>query len=73
MIISLFQFKYCFILFKVIMKYCKKCLISDTRPELKFDNNGIILICLKKLEMNYGNQNLKWEKVLKPRTSKLFI
>jgi len=28
------------------MKYCKKCLMPDTRPKLNFDENGVCVACL---------------------------
>lgn len=27
------------------MKYCKKCVQSDTRPHIKFDENGVCYAC----------------------------
>lgn len=30
----------------MIMKYCKKCLQPDTRPGIKFDENGVCFACL---------------------------
>ena len=39
------------------MKYCKKCLQTDTRPGIKFDNNGICPAC------NYHEslKSVNWE------------
>ena len=28
-----------------IMKYCKKCLYPDTKPQLIFDENGVCSAC----------------------------
>ena len=40
------------------MKYCKKCLMPDTRPGIIFDNNGICPGCI-----NYEKQkNTDWKK-----------
>ena len=33
------------------MKYCKKCLMPDTRPGIKFDSNGVCAACI-----NYAKQ-----------------
>ena len=42
------------------MKYCKKCLMPDTRPGLIFDINGICTACL-----NYEKQKTTdWNKRL---------
>ena len=30
----------------IIMKYCKKCLYPDTKPQLKFNDDGICEACL---------------------------
>lgn len=42
------------------MKYCKKCLMPDTRPGIQFDENEICYPCV-----NYENQkNVDWKKRL---------
>jgi N-acetyl sugar amidotransferase len=39
------------------MKYCKNCLMPDTRPGIKFDSNGICIACI-----NYQKQKTtNWE------------
>ncbi len=41
------------------MKYCKKCLMPDTRPGIKFDNTGICHTCLhfaKQKEIDWKNR-----------------
>ena len=39
------------------MKICKKCVMPDTRPRLKFDENGICAACewhhIKKTEIDW--------------------
>ena len=41
-----------------IMKYCKKCLMPDTRPGLVFDDQGICKACV-----NFERQkNTDWDK-----------
>ncbi len=43
------------------MKYCKKCLMPNTRPGLKFDENGVCIACI-----NYENQKTTdWDQRLK--------
>ena len=40
-----------------IMKYCKKCLMPDTRPGLVFDDNGVCKACI-----NFERQkNTNWD------------
>jgi N-acetyl sugar amidotransferase len=42
------------------MRYCKKCLMPDTRPNSKFNENGVCMGCL-----SYENQkNIDWKKRL---------
>ena len=31
---------------RAIMKYCKKCVMPDTRPGLEFDENGVCAACV---------------------------
>ncbi len=33
------------------MKYCKKCLYPDTKPQLEFNNQGVCSACT-----NFGNK-----------------
>ena len=39
------------------MKYCKFCLLPDTKPQLVFDKNGICSACIN----NKLKQNVDWE------------
>tara|TARA_B100001971_G_scaffold116599_1_gene107357 strand:- start:2557 stop:3696 length:1140 start_codon:yes stop_codon:yes gene_type:complete len=41
------------------MKYCKKCIYSDTRPEQVFDEKGICDACLSAEKKNF---EIDWEK-----------
>ena len=42
------------------LKYCKKCLMPNTRPGLKFDENGVCVACI-----NYAKQKTTdWDKRL---------
>ncbi len=41
------------------MKYCKKCLQTDTRPNIKFNNEGICYACVHREEEKY---EIDWEK-----------
>jgi N-acetyl sugar amidotransferase len=48
------------------MKYCKKCLMPDTRPGLKFDDHGICYACLhfdQQKETNWKNRWLELKKI----------
>ena len=40
------------------MKYCKKCLYPDTKPQLTFDKNGICSACLN----NELKNQVDWDK-----------
>ena len=39
------------------MKYCSKCLIPDTRPEVTFDEKGVCMAC----NTHEGRKNIDWE------------
>ena len=48
------------------MKYCSKCLMPDTRPGLKFNDNGICYACLhfeKQKEIDWKNRWSELEKI----------
>ena len=45
----------------MIMKYCKKCLQPDTRPGIKFDENGVCYACLWEEE----KQKIDWDERFK--------
>ena len=40
------------------MKYCKKCVMPNTRPGIQFDENGICTPCKREEEKN----NIDWDK-----------
>ena len=40
------------------MKYCKKCIMPDTRPDQIFDENGVCNACLS----YEGNKKIDWKK-----------
>ena len=45
------------------MKYCKKCLMPDTRPGLTFDNDGTCAACVnfeKQKDTSAQNVNIKF-------------
>ena len=39
------------------MKYCKKCIIPDTRPDQIFDSSGVCNACLS----YERNQKINWK------------
>ncbi len=39
------------------MKYCKRCVMPDTRPGIRFDEEGVCFPCLREEEKN----NIDWE------------
>ena len=39
------------------MKYCKLCLLPDTKPQLTFDENGVCSACIN----NKLKENVNWE------------
>ena len=43
------------------MRYCKKCLQPDTRPGIKFDENGVCYAC----KYEYHKTNIDWDKRFK--------
>jgi N-acetyl sugar amidotransferase len=55
------------------MKYCKKCLYPETKPEINFDNEGICAACKtleKKQQINWEDRRLDLEKILNNYKSK---
>lgn len=40
------------------MRYCKKCLYPDTKPQLQFDKNGVCSACVN----NLLKENIDWDK-----------
>ena len=47
------------------MKICKKCIMLDTRPRLRFDNNGVCAACewseIKKTQINWTERHKELE------------
>ena len=49
------------------MKYCKNCIMPDTRPDQIFDNNGICNACLsfnKNNEINWSERENELNKII---------
>ena len=50
------------------MKYCKKCIIPDTRPEQVFDAEGVCDACqsaeIKHKEMDWSSRRNEFEGIL---------
>ena len=49
------------------MKYCKKCLFPDTKPQLDFDSEGVCDACIyaeKKEEIDWDFRRNELEKIL---------
>ena len=42
------------------MKYCKKCLMPDTRPGLKFNEDGICYACIHYDKQKDTDWNSRW-------------
>lgn len=47
------------------MKYCKKCMMPDTRPRLVFNEDGICNACLWAEEKKYINWDERWNELEK--------
>lgn len=45
------------------MKYCKKCLMPDTRPGLKFDENGVCTACLHYEKQKSTDWDKRWKEL----------
>jgi len=48
------------------MKYCKKCLMPDTRPGIKFNEDGICMPCVnyeKQKQTNWGTRKEEFEQL----------
>ena len=45
------------------MKYCKKCLMPDTRPGIKFNEEGICYPCLNYEKRKEINWNRRYEEL----------
>ena len=46
----------------LVMRYCKKCLMPDTRPGLEFDDNGVCFACVhyEKRKIQIGMKHGVW-------------
>jgi N-acetyl sugar amidotransferase len=47
------------------MKYCKKCLMPDTRPGIKFDEHGICFACIHFEEQKKTDWEKRWKELEK--------
>jgi len=45
------------------MRYCKKCVMPDTRPYIKFDDEGICYPCRAAEKAKKTNWNKRWEEI----------
>jgi N-acetyl sugar amidotransferase len=55
------------------MKYCKKCLYPDTKPQLEFNNQGVCSACTNfdnKLNIDWRQKQVELEQILKKFSSK---
>jgi len=55
------------------MKYCKKCLFPDTKPELSFDDNGVCDACNsaeEKDSIDWNSRRNELEQILEKYRSK---
>lgn len=55
------------------MKYCKKCLFPDTKPELEFDENGVCSACRNaelKDEIDWDSRRKELEQIFEKYRSK---
>jgi len=55
------------------LRYCKKCLFPDTKPELNFDEDGICDACnnaLKKESIDWNKRKEELQKILEKHRSK---
>jgi N-acetyl sugar amidotransferase len=54
---------------KFEIKYCKKCVIPNTRPDINFDNQGVCNACNnhieKKIKINWNKRLLDLKKIFK--------
>ena len=50
-----------------MIKWCRLCVLPDTRPNLNFDKSGICSACLnhnKKSKINWNNRKTTLDKIL---------
>ena len=45
------------------MKYCKKCLMPDTRPGISFNEEGVCLACQNHEKRKKINWEERWEEL----------
>ena len=48
-----------------IMKYCKKCVMPDTRPGIEFDENGVCAACINFESQKKVDWNDRWNQLEK--------
>ncbi len=52
----------------MILKYCKKCVFPETKPDLYFNENGICSACLaaenKNVDINWDDRRAEFEKII---------
>ena len=56
-----------------MIKWCKKCVLPNTRPNLKFDENGICSACtnfVKKENINWKKRENIFKKIIKEAKTK---
>ena len=47
------------------MRYCKRCVMPDTRPGIRFDENGVCSPCFRELEKDKIDWNQRYEELKK--------
>ena len=55
------------------MKYCTRCLLPDTKPDLEFDKNGVCFACLgadEKEQIDWDKRKEELKKILNKHKSK---
>lgn len=56
-----------------MLKYCKRCLYPDTKPQLEFNENGICSACInyeRKSNVNWSKKRLELQEILEKYKSK---
>ncbi len=48
-----------------MLRYCKKCLMPDTRPGIKFDEDGVCQACINYKKQNLTNWDERWKELEK--------
>ena len=49
----------------LVMRYCKKCLMPDTRPGLEFDDNGVCFACVHYEKRKNTDWDERWKQLEK--------